>query len=515
MRFADLRRPSLKGRASLPRVLSLLALSLLGMLALPSVALSPDLPPQGTLYLGGGKILEAARPRQMTLNANVLGFLYQPGGLSLAYMGVSVNGDAVTQSIRLIGLKRGEGTTLVSTTAQVGPDGAPADPQDLTLSTLAGWSGDGRYLLIEQARMGEAPKNADGLLTRKTFVCVDVGANPVRLLAVPLPAITPSAQSAPEYGGFTWQSWWAPGRTRLLFAARGIVREGDSEPPRMKDVIVSAVVYDPARQQVTPLPVPGGALVSGWMDDDHVLMNRQTGGKTRWIACDAGTGAPRELPGLPNTAGGGPGAFGAGPSPKDPRLMLDVEERFHPDKQRVTGIDSHLLWVRRAGGLKKASALPVGLTPDHDDPQAHWSPTGQQIAFVSHGDLFVTNLSVRDADPREKLAAGDKLSCPEEQALAQSNLKQIGLGFMQYAQDYDEQFPPPADVNNSVMPYLKTSSLFSLGDSRFVYVAPPSLSLASMESPAELVLGTLDTPCAHNVLYADGHVKSFPKPPKE
>lgn len=50
-------------------------------------------------------------------------------------------------------------------------------------------------------------------------------------------------------------------------------------------------------------------------------------------------------------------------------------------------------------------------------------------------------------------------------ASCQSNLKQIGLGFMQYLQDYDERFPPSrvtstqgwADV---LQPYVKSKQLF-------------------------------------------------------
>ena len=50
-------------------------------------------------------------------------------------------------------------------------------------------------------------------------------------------------------------------------------------------------------------------------------------------------------------------------------------------------------------------------------------------------------------------------------ASCQSNLKQIGLGFAQYTQDYDEQYPPvgAADASgwaNTLQPYLKSIQLF-------------------------------------------------------
>ena len=51
----------------------------------------------------------------------------------------------------------------------------------------------------------------------------------------------------------------------------------------------------------------------------------------------------------------------------------------------------------------------------------------------------------------------------------QSNLKQIGLGVLQYTQDYDEKYPPrsdnsPTDINNwreKTFPYLKSEQIFA------------------------------------------------------
>lgn len=47
----------------------------------------------------------------------------------------------------------------------------------------------------------------------------------------------------------------------------------------------------------------------------------------------------------------------------------------------------------------------------------------------------------------------------------QANLKQIGLGFMQYVQDYDERFPPARLTSSTgwadgLQPYVKSTQLF-------------------------------------------------------
>ncbi len=49
-------------------------------------------------------------------------------------------------------------------------------------------------------------------------------------------------------------------------------------------------------------------------------------------------------------------------------------------------------------------------------------------------------------------------------ASCSSNLKQIGLGVMQYMQDYDEKFIPPQNDNNTIalvtQPYVKSRQIF-------------------------------------------------------
>jgi len=64
-----------------------------------------------------------------------------------------------------------------------------------------------------------------------------------------------------------------------------------------------------------------------------------------------------------------------------------------------------------------------------------------------------------------------------------SNLKQIGLGLIQYSQDYDEELPPawigggfPGDSRwmDVVQPYVKSTQIFSCPDSPSKYVPVPA-----------------------------------------
>lgn len=270
-------------------------------------------------------------------------------------------------------------------------------------------------------------------------------------------------------------------------------------------------VYNPAQDRSDVFSLPPGERVEGWLDEGHLLLLSRAEDQTHYFTWELATGQQHEIPQpakMPARTQKDSGSV----APKSPALSLDVESRFHPDKQGVTGVNSHLLWLRRADAPRLLSAMSVGLTPGMADPSAVWSPTGKQISFLDHGDLWVTDLGERDAMPKERYLAGEKLSCPEERLVAAEALKQIGLAITQYAIDNDEHFPALAGLTGSIRPYLPPDALLAVGGHPFVYHAPSDLSLAAMDSPATAVLGTMDLPCGRVALMGDGHVKDLPKP---
>lgn len=471
-----------------------LTLALLILITFLAWAQGPALsPPQGALYLGPGRMLESAQPRQLSLNAHVAQFLYQPGGLSLAYLSAVPDGDGYTQSIRFVGLKRGETTTLLTR----GPANRPA----FTSFIMSGWTADGRYLVVT-TDLALPSVDSSKTRLRPAIYCIDVGMTPVqiRTLALSLP---PPSEDVPYADA---NLWWAPSRTRLL-----IEQSAGDRRVKSDERVHLCAIYDPARDRSETFPLPPGEFVRGWTDEGHLLLLSTTGNAVHLFSWNIATGTqsettqPAKMPERYPTDS-------SDVSPKSPALTLDVEQRFHPDKSGVTGINSHLLWLRRAGLPKALSALPVGLTPGGDDPLAVWSPNGRQIAFLDHGDLWVTDLSERDAQPKEKYLAGETLTCPEEKWVAAQSLKQIGLAIMQYTQDNDEHLPALKGVNGALKPYLPPDALLAVGGHPFVYHAPADLSLAAMDSPANTVMGTIDLPCGRVALYGDGHVKNLPAP---
>jgi hypothetical protein len=479
---------------------------------LPTWSDPPEETPLGACYMGYGKMLEAARAHQLSLNAHVERFLYQPGGLEIAYQGSERNGDEIVHFIRLVGVKQGTITTLISTTGDTEDEAEKNSPKEVPYE-LAGWSGDGRYLLLSREHdVATADGEAEGG-ARPDFVSVDVGVIPPHLTTLSLSAPERVDTGTVLYGS---QHWWSPDRMRIAFAMQGAFRQGEATYVRREEY---HGVYDLKTDSLQTLTLTDKQFLRGWLDGQHLLVDDNpaffenlTDTKINYSAYEISTGAVAALP-TPKKPLPYPDSLGQSPpsdiSPKASYLKMEDEFYPIPDKQKVEIVDTHVLWVRRTQGPKVMSAVPVGVTPGTADPQTVWSPTGTQVAFIAHGDLFVTDLTIRDATAIEKYKAGEELTCQEEREVAISHLKQIGLGLIQYSQDYDENLPSSDHWQDKIKPYLGTDTLYSVGKYQVAYRPPTDLAFAHIDYPAGTVIATLDLPCASLALMADGHVKVF------
>ena len=422
----------------------------------------------------------------MSWKANVGQVAYQPGSLEAAYTGTQIDGDTVTQFVRLVGLKRGETTTLLSATGPMTAEDAPPP------YTLAGWSGDGRYLL---AGHEERVRDAAGAVSAGSFVwdSVDVGAAPFKVRRIPLPA-----ESGEDRGPL---SGFLPSPSGKLFAIRWYLPSTDTVSASQV-----AFLYDPAHNTLRRVSLPTSTFSLEWLDDTHLGLKVLGKATIMSVSHDIVTGqeppAPRVL---------------APPVPA-PRAYPDLRFSLHTGAFTASdpGGKSHAggraVWLSIAGKKPSLAAVCLGVTLDTDDPRPVLAPNESSALWLEHGDLFLAKFAIDNASVRERYDAGEPLSCDEEREIAESNVKQIGLGLMQYVQDYDEKYPPAENFKGGVMPYIKNDAVFSVGSVPFSYAAPADLSLAAMDSPADTVLGTLTLPCATVTLYADGHVKSLPPP---
>ncbi len=105
------------------------------------------------------------------------------------------------------------------------------------------------------------------------------------------------------------------------------------------------------------------------------------------------------------------------------------------------------------------------------------------------------------------------------EAQSVTNLKQIGLGMVQYVQDNDEKYPPmqsAAIAQKAIYPYIKSDAIFLNPATHEPYRVNTSLSnqsLAVLDNPSNFVQYYEADAAADGlraVLFADGHVKRLP-----
>jgi len=465
-----------------------LLMLLLGYLALPVAAdPRPDI-----LYTTRREFVRVSPPRPLTLNVHIDKFAYDPLGLEVAVAGGETQEGASVNFVRTLDARTGH--ELHRLTA--------ANPPGSNLSDflMIGWTPSGKYLLIR--RYLPDPETPDS--SAVDLVRWDLSADPPVVRPVdPLPYVPAGTRGPPGVGS----SFASPNRRWVLFKQDYKVPQTEQTP---ESQAAAYILYDTEKNIFRPLKLPSHTSVGGWVDNTYLrLWNSDADPET----LDVNTGQIS-----PKTSGTGDKT----PTSKQyPDLTLDVESRSQPNSKGGGQFPSQIVWIRcEPRQPQPLSAVGAGITMGKEDPQAVWSPTGKQVAFLNHGDLYVTDIAPVPALEllgSEKTALGLPLSCPEERDLAQNNLKKIGLGLVLYTQDHDEHYPPAAGVDEAIYPYIKDQpgikdrTVFSVGKVHWVYHAPQNLSFAAMESPAETVLGTTNLPCGQAVLYADGHVKLMPK----
>jgi len=455
---------------------------------IPPTSLRPDI-----LYTHRGEFVQVSPMRPLTLNAHIEQFAYDPLGLEIAVVGSEPQGENTLHFVKTVDARTGQELSRLTLTA-------PADSQEANF-LLLGFSVSGKYLLLEQF----TPDPTQSHASIDEFLRWDLSANPpvVRTInpteALPV-GVMPDDGTATDY--------ISPKGRWIAFQQGSHEPETDGKPGQ-NGFIYS--LYDIERDTFHSLALSPKALVTSWKDDSHLEFWEHRVEKQ----FDVITGEISPRPAAANTDK-------PAVSKQYPDLSIDTQNPKQQDAKGSNGyIDSYLIWIRRTPfGGKPMGAAVAGLMPQpavaaypgSDDPVAMWSPTGKQVAFIANHDLYVTDLvTASGAMPREKMAAGLPLDCGDERVLAMSDLKQIGLALVQYSQDHDEHFPSTEDIENTLYPYLKTRDVFSVGSTRWVYHGTSNVSLASIDSPAETVEATMDLPCAHLVLFFDGHVKAFPK----
>ncbi|BDI28690.1 hypothetical protein CCAX7_007410 [Capsulimonas corticalis] len=454
------------------------------------------------IYLGESKILDVESTRQLTLRENVLEYQFSPSGEKIAYVtSVDDHGDRYF-AIKIVDTWRQDPEIKTLVKMPIAKDAK--DPEDFPFLRMVGWAGDDRYLLFKRIELLLDHNMAltSVHLESRDLTMADGASDPTPVESID----TEQSQGSLEYA-------WASAHDQLLVDR--VIFHWDGKPSRRER---SYYLYDPLTAKLRPLTVDPADVILGWVDGAHLLMVRTVkGAKPAYRQYDLATGTasdasqPEWWDKFPDLHLDELHDLQPASDPKDPSLVLAVVDHRLPAAQELDQAPASTVWIQRDSAIKRFSVLPLGVTPGYYKPQAQWSPTGKAVAFIAHGDLFLTTLVKRPANAWEKLAVGETLNCDEEKQIATSNVKQIGLGIIQYSQDHDENYPSVTGFHDKIYPYIKSESVFSVGGHAFIYHAPANLSLASLDAPAELVIGEMDMPCARIVLYADGHVKAQEK----
>ncbi len=488
----------------------LLAFCLLPVLLLPVAAdPAPNPPPRASslrsdiLYTHRGEFVQVKPMRPLTLNAHVEQFAYDPLGIEIAVVGSEPQGEDTVHFVKTLDARTGHEIRRFAFTE-------PSESQDTALM-LRGWSTSGKFLMLQRF----SPDPNEPQTSVSGFLRWDLSISPPMTKTIDLQAALPPEQQSADLAGSA-NCYPSPTGRWLVFTQSIHTQKDNGKPGPDQNVYL---LYDPERDTFQTLNLPPKTVFDAWVDNSHLKI-WQEGERKQF---DVVTGQVSSRPA--DTTLDLPAA-----STHYPDLSLDTEQRPLIDLRDSGGqVPSCIIWIRRtAFGKTPLGAAAAGLMPsrreennieNNDDlmnpfknPQAIWSPTGKQVAFIANDDIYVTDLiSVPGGVLKEKLAVGLSLTCAEEKALGESNLKQIGLALVQYAQDDDETYPTADAIQDKLYPFLHTNDVFQIGSHRFVYEEPTELNLTKMEAPAEIENGYMDLPCARLVLFADGHVKSFAK----
>lgn len=460
-----------------------------------SDAVSPNRLRPDILYTHRGEFVQVKPMHPLTLNAHVEQFAYDPLGIEIAVVGSEPQGENTLHFVKTVDARTGHEISRFAFTA-------PSDSQETALM-LRGWSTSGKYLMLQ--RFSPDPNEPQTAVSE--FLRWDLSTSPPTTKTInPQGTLSVEQQSADLQGSA--DCYPSPTGRWLVFTQSIHTQKDTGKLGADKNAYV---LYDPERNTFKLLALPPNVGFDAWLDATH--LNIWQGSERKQFDVITGQVSPR--PAVVNTDK-------PAVSKQYPDLLLDTEQRDLNDLNNSGGyVPACLVWIRRTPfgktplGAAVAGLMPrpaVAAYPGSDDPAAMWSPTGKQVAFLANHDRYVSDLgSASGALPREKLAAGLTLDCADEQVLAESDLKQIGLGLIQFVQDNDENYPASGDFMAKVYPYIKTMDMFSVGGHKFVYEQPADLALSKMESPAITENGYIDLPCARVVLFADGHVRLFRK----
>lgn len=196
-------------------------------------------------------------------------------------------------------------------------------------------------------------------------------------------------------------------------------------------------------------------------------------------------------------------------APNGRMIFYDKKETMS-DAAKLRKRDFQSLWL---SGIEpgKFNSLCIALEAE-GNPSS--SRDCRKIAYISQGQLYIAELTLREPTVYEKLIAGIPLTEEEMKQTLLANGKQIAAGIMMYCADWRDQLPPADSAAKALQPYVDESVFLRPGtqDNVFRYIDPGVGKRDDIEDTSATVIGELDAGYGWKVMiYADRHVTTQAK----
>jgi hypothetical protein len=204
-------------------------------------------------------------------------------------------------------------------------------------------------------------------------------------------------------------------------------------------------------------------------------------------------------------------AYSLDPRTGQTRLLADMPTLYMPKPEAVAEIGKEIRLKPAVNTAKEDTVTQqtallwlesIGKSPSPrtvvswDAFEGRFLKSGDGILYQSQGALWVTPILTMS---KEQYAA---MQDAARRMVVLNNAKQVGLGLIMYAQDYDEKYPSGDGINDKLSPYLKNGDVMQ----GFVYTYGGG-PLSGIQNPAEQELGYVNGPGGRAIIYSDGHVK--------
>ena len=193
------------------------------------------------------------------------------------------------------------------------------------------------------------------------------------------------------------------------------------------------------------------------------------------------------------------------------RMLLYTKSESIADPGKTRKRDFQSLWL---SAVQPGKLNQLCVAQDAGDAVS-CSRDCRKIAYISQGQLYIAELTLREPTVSEKLATGIPLTEEEMKRTLLSNGKQISIALKMYCDDHDGKLPPADSVAKAIYNNLRDGDVFfrpGTDASIFKYIDPGVEKYSDIRNESDTIIGELDAGYGWKVLiFADTHSETKEK----